>query len=194
MPDVTSESTLIRVNRLTDAYVKEPSSNNAKMLDLPDEEDRSFLASMDRVAAWRGIDTAEGTTLDLIGAWLGQVRGNANDAKYRILLWAQVARILCTGDINSVLYALAKTFQTLPTEISLVEIANCVMKLSKLDLAIVLAAGFTFAQIKDLIESLIPVGVRLDEIEMQAHYSPEAQRLYLGAALFGLLHFRVEPA
>ena len=98
-----------QIIRLPDAYAKDPDSVFYRILQLDAADRDEMRAALDRVRAWRSLDDAEGTALDMIGRDLDLPRGGMSDIEYRRRLRLRVATILSSGEIerfNEVLDAL----------------------------------------------------------------------------------------
>ncbi|MGY4689356.1 hypothetical protein [Salibacterium sp. K-3] len=109
------------IDRITDAYNKNPNSNIAKIISLVMSQLDELTATFERIEAWRAIDNAEGRTLDDIGLDLNQYRGTATDEIYRILLKSKTARDMSEGNTNTVINVLAMAIDADPSEIGISE-------------------------------------------------------------------------
>ncbi|WP_155286034.1 hypothetical protein [Lacticaseibacillus zhaodongensis] len=80
-------------------------------------DDASSL--LNQVEAWRNIDKAEGKALDKLGQKYGQLRGQADDEFYRLMIKSKI--IVRTGDVtvDGVLRAIQSSLNADPTGIKL---------------------------------------------------------------------------
>lgn len=87
------------VRKLSDFFNKNPNSNIGKILLILSEQLEKIRTEAEKVERWRNIDDAEGTTLDLMGAPIGQYRGQANDEIMRALIKTKIAQNNSDGTI-----------------------------------------------------------------------------------------------
>ena len=150
------------VENLPDSYKKTTGSNNAKILEIDRAQVQRIRNAAADVRAVLDIDEAYGRTLDLYGARLGQLRGQSNDAQYRILLKAKIARELCNGNQPDIMRCIALTFSCNPSEVRIMESDSASGGISSISFPLnaVISAGFTNAQAAEIIKSLLPIGVK----------------------------------
>ncbi len=150
--------------RLPDCYAKDETSVNARLLSIQEELLAAGYADVKRAGEMLNLETAFGATLDLYGEMVGQPRGNLDDTKYRYLIRNRIARNFVTGDYESVLDGIVAMFETDKREIVLDDhpAKPGVVYLTKLPFSILSAAGFTAGQALEMIEQLVPVGVRVE--------------------------------
>lgn len=158
--------------RLPDVYAKGADSNNARLLRIPEgllADAYADLLGNPGAGQWgvddmTDLDRAFGRTLDLYGGMVGQPRGALNDSMYRYLIRNRVARNFVVGDYESVLDGIVAMFEATKKEIVLDDdpAKPGVVHLTRLPFAILSAAGFTASQALEMIEPLLPVGVRVE--------------------------------
>lgn len=155
------------LKRLTDNYRKDPDSNVGKLLNIAAGELDEIKTSIEKINQWRGIDEAEGNTLDRIGTNFQQPRGQAPDTVYRILIKSKIARNLSDGSINTLIQTLAITLDTEPEGIQINELWDDV---SPEPAAIFISVpydalnvvGMTLNQFGRLCNRIVAAGVRAD--------------------------------
>lgn len=154
------------VENLPDAYRKTSQSNNAILLEIEREQISIIRDETADVRAILDIDAAFGRTLDLYGARLGQLRGLATDAQYRILLKAKIARDLCNGSFPDIVRCIGLTFSCSPEDIVIreAEFGSGIVNSISFPLDAVNAAGFTNAQATAIVRSLLPIGVKTESL------------------------------
>lgn len=97
------------IEKLTDVYQKTAESNIGKIVKLLSDELDAIQQSLDTIERWRGIDDAEGVTLDLIGENIGQQRLGLSDADFRLRIKTKIKANTSRGDIET-LNEVLKTF------------------------------------------------------------------------------------
>ncbi|MEK4718113.1 hypothetical protein NST66_11095 [Priestia sp. FSL W8-0524] len=90
------------ISKLTDLFTKNENSNIGKIIRVFSDELEQVQATLEKTEQWRDIDDAEGTTLDLIGENVGQMRDNSSDEQFRLLIKTKIFSNLSVGDIESV--------------------------------------------------------------------------------------------
>ncbi|MEW9702816.1 hypothetical protein [Paenibacillus sp. SI8] len=161
------------MQRLTDVFVKDPTSNLGKLLGILTEQLQALEETQNRVRTWRDIDQAQGSTLDRIGQNVGQARGVATDEVYRIIIKSKIARNLSTGDINTVIRVLSTALACTPSEIEIRELWSdpvipepAAISVIKLPLEAVNAAGMSPLQFGRIAQRTVAAGVRVGAIEL----------------------------
>lgn len=91
------------VDRLTDAYNKNPESNVMKLARLTTEHIQQNQDVYQRMSDWKDVDKAEGRVLDMHGADVKQARGQLPDQAYRVLIKSKIKRNLSNGSINAII-------------------------------------------------------------------------------------------
>lgn len=159
------------IQALPDSYKKKTTSNNYKLLSLEQGFVQAFWKDIQDVGDTLDITKAFGKTLDLYGEIYDQPRGSLTDEQYRYIILQRVARCMGGGDYNSVVKLLAVAFGVEPSDFSLAETENpCEVELTGLPYAVLAHAGITVAQINQIIESMIPIGVKLVNIELSGTF------------------------
>lgn len=160
---------ILRFNRdnyaknLPDVYRKNAGSNNDKILRIEKEEADRLREAVHSIYESLDLDTATGKTLDLYGEMVGQERGKASDAQYRVLIKGRIIRNFANGDYNSVVNALATTFGCSPTEISLTELDEpCKVQIGEIPFSLLNRVSIDINTAIKIIKGLMPVGVWLD--------------------------------
>ncbi len=150
------------VKNLPDAFKKSADSNNRKILEIERaacEDLRKTLYSIDDIL---DIGKATGKTLDLYGERVGQVRGLANDDKYRLMIKSKIMRSLSEGSTSSVVNALSCTFDCDPAEVEIKDGAEpFTVDVVAISLDAINGAGLTASQVYAMIESMLPVGIKI---------------------------------
>ena len=160
------------VKNLPDAYKKTKDSNNFKILEVERvacDDLRHGLRQIFNAYAETpeeegilNINNAKGKTLDLYGARVGQMRGVAEDEKYLLMIKAKIMRNTSNGNHEDIVKALCATFDCEPSLVMLTEGDEpFTVNLTKLPMDRVTNVGLTTSQAKELIESLLPIGVKL---------------------------------
>lgn len=159
------------VKRLPDAYYKGEDGNNYKLLHLNELAVEKYKEDMTAVLDCLDIMKATGKTLDLYGEMVGQNRGTLDDEQYRLLILNKIGRNLCHSDYNSVVALLAQMFGGDPKNIILTEASDpCKVTIVKFPLDLLTNAGFSGEQTVLIIEMLLPVCVRLTNIEFNGTF------------------------
>ena len=147
---------------LPDAYRKDNSSNNAKILDTEKGASDSLRKAISDIDASLDIDKAYGRTLDLYGEMLGQLRGSATDEQYRVLIKNRIYRNFSGADYNSIVKAICATFGCETSDIMLTETEEpCKVKLTGLPISQLVKSNIDIETAAQIVESLMPAGVEL---------------------------------
>ena len=156
---------------LPDVYKKTPNSNNYKILEIGRLSKLTLRNDLQDINNILLLDNATGKTLDLYGERIGQKRGKATDAQYLIMLKAKIMRTLSNGSYNSVVKAMSATFNCDPTDIIVEEAETAgVIKTLSVPIAIINKAGLSSSQAHQIIRSLLPLGIRLDEYLLEGTF------------------------
>ena len=158
---------------LPDKYRKTSNSNNAKILEIERLEGVKIREALSQVEAILDIYNATGKTLDLYGEMVGQVRGQATDEQYRMLIKTKIMRNLSNGSHKSIVDSLAAILNCSPSQISIKDTSNkvCSVTIANIPLEIVLYAGLSTSQLDMLIKSLLPVGVTFEPFTYEGTFS-----------------------
>lgn len=150
------------VKNLPDKYAKTPQSHNYKILEINRLACENLRAGLDAIFNILDMDNATGETLDNYGDRVNQPRGNATDEQYLYMIKTKIARNLTNGSEPAVIDAICMTLKCEPSQVLLIEREEPgVVELVTLPFDVIVKAGFTTNQLVALIESLLPVGVRL---------------------------------
>ena len=151
------------VKNLPDCLNKLKDSNNFKILETVRQSLNGIFVDINDVLESLDLETATGKTLDLFGDMLGQPRGLATDAQFRLLIKSKIMMNFTTGDHKSIVKALCITFNCEPTEVYIKEGSHpCTVEIAMLPLNVLNRAGLTVKQVIGMVERLLPVGVTLD--------------------------------
>lgn len=149
---------------LPDAYAKKPESNNYKILEIERQAGAKLRETLEAVYGIIDIDNATGETLDLYGERFGQLRGEATDDQYRIMIKAKLTRNLANGSYQSICDALCASFGCDKSELAFEEVGGCLVRATAVPVEKINEAGFTAKQARALMEAMLPVGITLDVI------------------------------
>ena len=83
-------------------WYKEHDGNLYKLLNVFNGDLERISDSGDKVAKWRGIFDAEGTTLDLFGKDISTYRPTKSDPPYRFLIYLKTLLARAQGTIPSI--------------------------------------------------------------------------------------------
>lgn len=159
------------VKRLPDAYYKGEDGNNYKLLRLNELVADDLKEDMTAVENCLDVMKCTGKTLDLYGEMVGQSRGKLDDAQYRLLILNKIGRNLCGGNYDSVVALLAQMFNAERSDIIFAEAEDpCKVKIVKFPLDLLTNAGFSGEQTVLIIEMLLPICIRLTEIEFNGTF------------------------
>ena len=158
------------LKRLLSAYNKNPNSNIGKLLSILGDQLGEVKTNFELINEYRDIDNAKGKTLDLIGTNVNQYRGTSTDEVYRVLIKSKISRGLSTGDINSILETLSVALDVPYSEIGLTE-GQGSMSLSTIPFNRLNEVGMTGEQLAMLVKKVVPVGIRVEPIEISGTFS-----------------------
>lgn len=155
------------VDRLTDAYNKDPESNVMKMAKLTTEHIQQNQDVYERIRDWRDVDKAQGKVLDLHGNDVRQARGQLPDPAYRVLIKSKIKRNLSDGSINTIIDFVSFILQVNKREVSVTELWK-----SGKSAAVQITApvgpisntGLTVRQFGTLLDLIVAGGVRAESI------------------------------
>ncbi len=152
------------INRLPDAYYKEPDGNLAKVFELLTDDIQDNYNAYDEMISVMNIDNASGVILDYIGADLQQRRGNLNDNIYRYLIRAKIKRTQATGTCDDIINFTAFILQMNAKDVTLTELEDSgqPMKMSVIVPAReIIKTGLTVRQFGTLLDLLAAGGVQV---------------------------------
>lgn len=167
---------------LPDCYNKEPTSNNYKMMQLLQYDAEKFQSVLQELEHTLSLDDATGYTLDLYGEMYKQPRGGMTDEQYRIAIRQKMAIYMCKSDYNSIVNVLSFVVGS-PPESFLLEDTETGgnVDVKKFPYDNLLEAGITVPQAWEILESLLPAGVRSTGFNITQE--AEAAELTLASAL-----------
>ncbi|PAE96786.1 hypothetical protein [Shouchella clausii] len=179
------------LSKLTDAFTKNERSNIGKLFLIIDEQLESAKAALLLTEEWRDLNNARGTTLDLIGANVNQLRGRANDPIYRVLIRGKIARNVSDGTINKMVDALAKTLNCPHEDIQIVsmiadkqdEPAAIVVKRAPIEA--LAAAGLTATQFTNIVQRTTMAGIRVAYVDLNGTFRFSSHPTELETSEFG---------
>lgn len=161
------------IKKLTDVFAKNPNSNLGKLLTIFAEQFREVEETFETIEAWRDIDKAKGTTLDLIGGNVVQKRGAASDEVYRIMIKSKIARNLSKGDVNTIIRVIALAIGADYSEIEIRQKFNdplepepAALSLMRLPIGRLNTSGIELSQFVQIIQKTVAAGVNVDSIEL----------------------------
>lgn len=150
---------------LPDAYKKDSSSNNFKILEIERDANGVLRNTLDEIAAILDIEQVSGTMLDMYGKKVGQARGKATDVQYRAMIKSKIARCYCDGGYKNIIDALCYTFGCTKDEVRIVETDTpMTVLLDKAPLNAIIKAGFSTGQAEQIIKSILPTTITLDSV------------------------------
>jgi len=148
------------IEALPDAYAKDISSNNFKLLLLPEILTSEFKEDVKSCSDILDIQQATGETLDLYGEIYGVNRGSMADNQYRTYILNSAMANRSDGTINNLLECLSTIFDD---KMTITEASGKVI-INNLTNEAIERTGFTLQQIAELIGSLLAVGVGVEAI------------------------------
>ncbi len=172
---------------LPDAYQKHSESNNYKLLLMEQRLVGNLAEDIQAVQETLDLYSATGKTLDHYGAIYGVSRGTSTDEQYRYLIAQKVAQNMVTGDYNSIVNAISVAFDVPVTSFRFKETENpCEVEVLNMPYGVLQNAGMTVAQMREIIQKLLPVGIilKLEELAGTFEFAATADE-YNEAAGFG---------
>lgn len=167
---------------LTESYTKNPNSNVGKLILLVSGQIEDLDETLKKVETWRDINQAEGETLDLIAANVGQLRGLATDEVLRILIRARVARNVSDGTMDGVINSLAVTLNTTPDKFGIKELYNdsltpepAAIVITGLPIEVINQSGMSAVQFGKITQRVVASGVRVAAIDLSGTFSFSSQ-------------------
>ena len=159
------------VKNLPDTYSKSTDSNNYKILNIIQGITTELNKDIDDVYKSLDIDQATGETLDLYGETVGQARGLADDIKYRVMIKSRIMRNFMNGDLNSIIESISLMFGCEKSDIKLSETNTpATVKVDSIPYNVINYIGLSVDQTLQLIATLIPVGVKIESIELSGTF------------------------
>lgn len=153
------------IERLTSNFNAKPGSNIHALLTVAADHIQENEDLLDQMGNWRDIDQAEGKTLDRIGGNVQQVRGQAPDEVYRVLIKSKIKRNLSNGSINTLIDFLSFILQIEANEVDIRELWE-VGRDATLHIDVpgeaINATGLTAKQFGTLINLVVAAGVKAE--------------------------------
>jgi hypothetical protein len=167
------------IRKLTGVFTKNENSDVGKMVLLLSEQIDLLNDTFTKIEAWRDIDAAEGTTLDLIGSNVGQQRGKTNDDLLRILIKARIARNSSDGTFNNVINALTRSINADPSKIKIRALYDegepGALIIEGIPLGEINKAGMTALQFGYIAEQIVAAGLKISSIDLTGSFSFSSQ-------------------
>lgn len=167
---------------LTESYTKNPNSNIGKLILLVSGQMEDLNDTLDKIEKWRDINQAEGETLDLLAANVGQMRGQATDEVLRILIRARVARNLSNGTMDGVINSLAVTLNTTPDKFGIKELYDdpltpepAAIVITGLPIEVINQSGMSALQFGRITQRVVASGVRVAAIDLSGTFAFSSQ-------------------
>ena len=154
------------VKHLSDAWNKEQTGNNAKMLSLNEGSVSTLRAVFKQLYDCLDIEQATGKTLDYYGDAVGQKRGDLSDDKFRVLILYRAAVNVSGVDYQSVVDNIINVLGCSASNFTLKEMQDegqpATVKITDMPYSLLDRIRFTSAEIFQIVKLLLPIGVNLD--------------------------------
>ena len=151
------------VENLPDAYRKQKSGNNYKILSIEQETQEKSKEDINSIFQSLDIDEAVGTTLDLYGKMYNVARGNLDDIQYRILIKTRINQNMIDGSYESILHSVCRIFNCRPDEFYMEDSTSpCAVKITNIPFRVINYIGLDSEETIDLIKTLIPAGIHVE--------------------------------
>ncbi len=148
---------------LPDTFRQDETSNNYLLLKLASNSAERVEAALSEIRDSRDVTTAEGSTLDIFGAAFGVERRGRTDEAYRIIIRAEIAKTLCTGEYSDIRRCLAMLLQCTEGEIVIHDRVGAVgVREMRVPLAGLQQSGLTNVEILTILDDMLPGGVGID--------------------------------
>lgn len=179
------------IRSLVDAFVKKDGSNNNKLIILLSEKIDTLESTFTKIESWRDINQAEGTTLDELGANVGQKRGTLSDEMLRVLIRARIARNASDGTINKMIEALALSLDASPSTIKIKALYNegqpAALMIEGIPIDALNKTGLTAAQFGYIAQEVAAGGIRVASVDLSGTFVLSSQANALETSVdFGL--------
>ena len=154
------------IKYFTDNYDKGSESNLSKLTRVL--QNPLDALPFDKIRLWRGVNSAQGTTLDLIGSNVDQPRGAVNDTVYRSLIRSKVLRNNSNGTVNELIDLMAFVLQVDKSQINIVEGHELVpeisafVRLENIPATALEPIGLTTSQVQHILNEAAMAGVRVE--------------------------------
>lgn len=181
------------LGRFADVFNKNPESRLGRLTAILHGQLQETSDTLEKVRAWRSLDAAAGTTLDLIGQNIGQPRGAASDEIYRILIRSKVARNLSKTDMNTIIEVLALALNCDKQDIHIQEKFSdsadpepAALSLLKVPIKRLNEVGMSPQQFGQIVRKTVAAGVRVAAIELTGTFRLAAKYDVLEQGAAGL--------
>jgi hypothetical protein len=164
------------ISKITDRYIKDPSSNIGKLITIVSNEVDSLSDTLNTVEQWRDLNNAKGTTLDLIGADFSQTRGQTSDVIYRTLIIAKIVQNQSDGTYDKMIDAIALTLGCEKKDVSirsLVETGDgepAAISIEKAPLTQLSEIGLTGNQFVQIVQKIVGAGIRVARVNLSGTF------------------------
>lgn len=145
--------------KLPDAYNKTVGSNLYNLLQLLNLLDIDLKSDLKRILQSRNIENATGATLDAYGEMVGVKRNCASDENYRTRIIARISTLTVDSDINSVLSAIARTFNMDVSDIKIID-GDSAVTIQGITTDLVTSCSSN--EVAEILKSFMPAGVTLN--------------------------------
>ena len=174
------------VNKLPDSYVKGKESNNYKLLNINEQAIADIKKDVTAVFDMVDLQNATGHTLDLYGDMVGQKRGKLNDIQYRFMILTRIGINVVQGNYDTIINSIKSMFGCKASDIVLKDSEKpCMVEVVTFPLETLVNAGFSSTQAISMIESLLPIGVTVDDAHFDGTFEfAESESEYDGKAGF----------
>lgn len=162
---------------LPSMFAKAEESNLGKTFKIFLSEITNLTDLIAKMDEWKDIDNASGKVLDQLGENIGQNRGMANDEIYRVLIRGKFMRNTSDGSLNRIILALSSSLHCPPESICIIngfdsddlnEPASLVIE--TIPLKHLNQTGLTIRQFIQIVNQIIPAGVRLSYINLEGTF------------------------
>lgn len=159
------------VNKLPDSYAKSTDSNNYKLLNLNEQAIADVKADAQALYDSLDLKQATGHTLDLYGEMVGQKRGVLTDEQYYYMILTKLGINAVQGNYATISAMMQKIFDCKASDIILRDGATSgLVEVEKFPLSVLVDAGFTSKNAIELIESLLPIGVIINDASFEGTF------------------------
>ena len=154
----------MNVKKLPDSYAKETYSNNYKLLNINEQAVADAKKDAQDILNAVDIQQATGHTLDLYGDMVGQKRGTLTDKQYRFMILTRIGINVVQGNYKTVIECIKNMFGCNASDVVLKDSEKpCKVDLETFPVGVLVNAGFTSKQAVKMIESILPVGVTIND-------------------------------
>lgn len=165
---------MVSARKLPDAYNKSFGSDLYKLLRLAELSNRDTKTDFKAINESRDINFAYGDSLDMYGEMFGISRDGATDEQYRVKILLKIGKLKANSDCNSMIQVISDMFNIDKSSFLLTGLNEYegVMSLQKsgavricgLSSSIITDLGYTSEQVRQMINDVLPVGVRVETL------------------------------